>query len=205
MKLTGRQVAVGGRSCWELNVVPMGSGQRKESIWVDPERDYLATRFILSHGGLPTYKVDVSYKADSDLGWIPDSWTMVQIHEDGSLLMTAHSKMNEYSINPICDKSDFDVVFPPGTYVQNEKTNTDFIQETGGDVRIVPPNERNRSYEELVSTPGPSGSARLWNWPVATVGGAIVLTGLVLAVRYLKHRRIKDVCCSPKSVPDTKE
>ena len=103
-----------------------------QTLWVDAQYDYSVRRFLTTRGNVVRCKLDVDYQRDPDVGWVPKSWTIIRSYVDGSLLMSASSSVGEYRINPTLDAAEFQIEFPPGTYVVDTAANQRFIQKDDG-------------------------------------------------------------------------
>ncbi len=73
---SGRSTLIAGRPCLELVKVP-NTGQKREVLYVDRERDYVVVREITIVGEQPTWQLDVTYTPDSGVGWVPHSWEYI--------------------------------------------------------------------------------------------------------------------------------
>jgi len=178
-KLTGRRATINGRLCHELLAIPSLDWAR--SFWVDPSRDWVVLRFMdTSQAGIERWKLDVEYREDADAVFVPKSWSLISRHSDGSLLLSVRSTVTLAEINPKLALPEFDIDFPPGTFVFDDKSGGYFIQKQNGETRPVTPNEFTRPYHELVSEPAPSRYARLWSWPVIVGATFFMASGLVL-------------------------
>jgi hypothetical protein len=177
-KLTGREALIGGRNVVEVATVPPGDPVR--SLWVDLGRECVVVRFVHRKENVDQLKIDVEYKADEKAGWAPVSWSTVERFDDGTLRITSRAKVSDHEINPKLDKSDFDIVFPVGTYVHDEKGGGKFIEMENGEKRQLTSTELTRPYQELIATPPKSRHS--WLQYAFVIGGAIALIAAAVAI-----------------------
>lgn len=119
------------------------------------------------------FQVDCSYKEEGS-SWIPIRWTVNNLDNNGSIMSSSSDEVKEYKINPAIRTSDFDLAFPVGTLVSDQRpqpgigrTGTlDYIVKVDGTKRIVTWNESDATYEELLATgSGQATAGRAANKP----------------------------------------
>jgi hypothetical protein len=150
-KVTGRTSLLASRSCMELVNESQGLDQR-EVLYLDAERDFVVVRMTTVVAGQPRWQLDVTYRQDPEIGWVPSAWDyLIRIgnatepHESGRYNVTKHE------INLELSESEFDIVFPPGTRVIDNTSKQEvqyLIQENSVKGREIP-TSTNPTYAEL--------------------------------------------------------
>jgi len=123
------------------------------SVWVDPARDFVPVQYTESKNGSVRIVVKIDYSKDAELGWVPQSWTMILMNEKGETDRSEAAKVTKYSINRELPESEFTLTLPTGTWVSDRDTQEDYILRANGKRRPILPGEFNGSnYEELLRT-----------------------------------------------------
>jgi hypothetical protein len=71
----------------------------KTILWIEPERDFLVSRYMLSFEQKEIVDIDIDYVRDARWGWIPSGWRVTEMLSDGSKRLVAVAKVTSYSIN----------------------------------------------------------------------------------------------------------
>ncbi len=71
----------------------------KTMLWVEPERDFLVSRYDVLFEQKLIVAIDIDYAADPRWGWIPSGWRVSEMLADGSRRLVAEAKVSSYSIN----------------------------------------------------------------------------------------------------------
>jgi hypothetical protein len=71
----------------------------KTILWIEPERDFLVTRYMVAFEQKETVDIDIDYVHDARWGWIPSGWRVTEMLSDGSKRLVAVAKVTSYSIN----------------------------------------------------------------------------------------------------------
>ena len=71
----------------------------KTILWIEPERDFLVSRYMLSFEQKETVDIDIDYVHDARWGWIPSGWRVIEMLSDGSKRLVSVAKVTSYSIN----------------------------------------------------------------------------------------------------------
>lgn len=71
----------------------------KTILWIEPERDFLVSRYMLSFEQKETVDIDIDYVHDARWGWIPSGWRVTEMLSDGSKRLVSVAKVTSYSIN----------------------------------------------------------------------------------------------------------
>jgi len=71
----------------------------KTLLWIEPERDFIVSRYMVSFEQNHIIDIDIDYVRDARWGWIPSGWRVTEMLADGSRRLVAVAKVNSYSIN----------------------------------------------------------------------------------------------------------
>jgi len=71
----------------------------KTILWIEPERDFLVSRYMVSFEQKETVDIDIDYVHDARWGWIPSGWRVTEMLSDGSKRLVSVAKVTSYSIN----------------------------------------------------------------------------------------------------------
>jgi hypothetical protein len=182
--VTGRKANLAGRSCVEL--IRQGpAGRSADRLWVDPGREYVIARFQHTERETPTEQIDVRYRSNQQCGWVPESWSVVWSAPDGKLRESSRETVTQYQINEEVSPEEFDIVFPPGAWISDLKTDLDYIVKPGGGKRMINRDEMVAPYELLLQTETgeaapPSNRPTFWTkWRWTAIGFAVAAAGLL--------------------------
>jgi hypothetical protein len=87
-----------GRSIFLLEERHDPSGW-KTMLWVEPERDFLVSRYDVYFEQKLIVQIDIDYVEDSRWGWIPNGWRVTEMLADGSRRLVAEARVSSYDIN----------------------------------------------------------------------------------------------------------
>jgi hypothetical protein len=87
-----------GRSTFLLEERHDPSGW-KTVLWIEPERDFLVSRFAILFEQQWMVDMDVDYKQDPRWGWIPSGWRVTEMLGDGTRRLISTATVSSYSIN----------------------------------------------------------------------------------------------------------
>ncbi len=87
--------------------------------WVDIERTSAIVRTIGFSGDKPGSVINIQYKKTS-VGWMPDRWKYMA-YPEGKVARIEDMHVVEMTIDPHVSDSDFQLVFEPGTIVEERK------------------------------------------------------------------------------------
>jgi hypothetical protein len=187
--------AIGTHKC---AIVDQRAPGGKESFWVDLDRDFIILRIQREYGaGHGFEQIDVSHVLDKDHGWVPSGWRglVKRSSDNGKSMALAESfvaKVTSYQINAELDSQEFDISFPPNTWVEDQTHEEGYIVKEGGQKRMITSEERRRnpSYQSLLKTE--SGRAGL---PVASnslfvvILSSLIGLGLIILIWCIVRRR----------------
>jgi hypothetical protein len=71
----------------------------KTLLWIEPERDFIVSRYMVSFEQNHIVDIDIDYSRDARWGWIPSGWRVTEMLSDGSRRLVAVAKVTSYSIN----------------------------------------------------------------------------------------------------------
>jgi hypothetical protein len=152
---------------------------RKYILWCEPAKDYHVRRieYYASSGLRRRHDISYSHDEKSRL-WIPVRWTRTSALPDGGIRVQKTSAVTYYSLGGAIPSEEFDLTFPPGTWVDDEVNNRSYIVLEDGGERVVTPAERaaRLGYEELLERSPGLGSPRIW-WIMSfsTIGLIVLL------------------------------
>lgn len=150
-QLRGQVINVAGRSCLEL-IHGSGRTNNREVLYLDQERDYVVVREMILAGDLPKWQLDITYRPDSGIGWIPQSWEyIIRAGTDRDILHSGRYTVSRYEINPLLATNEFDISIAPKTRVHDERSGNYveyIIREDGEQGRAIPAT-LNPTYEDL--------------------------------------------------------
>jgi hypothetical protein len=162
---------IGDSSCLILEPNPSSNSGGKK-FWVDPARDYIILRAVATQEGQAFVNIDINYDRDPVLGWVPKSWSVVQVGTTGNLKSTAQAGADQLSLNAPIPTEEFTVEKPNGALLN--------------DTRTVP------SISRRIGRDGPEpidqSSGRLRVLLMVNIVFIAVIVALVVAYR---HRRVK--------------
>jgi len=87
-----------GRSTFLLEERHDPSGW-KTMLWLEPERDFLVSRILVTFEQKGNIDIDIDYTEDPRWGWIPNGWRISELLADGSRRVVVVAKVSSYSIN----------------------------------------------------------------------------------------------------------
>jgi hypothetical protein len=79
----------------------------KMLLWIEPERDFLISRIMVSFEQKRLVDIDVEYLKDERWGWIPNRWTVTEMLQDGSRRLVSEATVSSYSINEPIKSQEF--------------------------------------------------------------------------------------------------
>jgi hypothetical protein len=71
----------------------------KTILWIEPERNFLISRYMVSFEQNHIVDIDIDYVHDARWGWIPGGWRVTEMLSDGSRRLVAVAKVTSYNIN----------------------------------------------------------------------------------------------------------
>lgn len=95
-----------GRSIFLLEEQRDPSGW-KTLVWVEPERNFLVSRVVVSFEQRFIADIDIDYKEDAQWGWVPGGWRITARLADDSKRVVCEAKVTSYSINQTIESGEF--------------------------------------------------------------------------------------------------
>ena len=79
----------------------------KTSLWIEPEREFLVSRYRAAFEQKFVVDIDIDYEQDPRWGWIPSGWRVSEMLADGSTRLVTEARVTSYSINLPIEISEF--------------------------------------------------------------------------------------------------
>ena len=79
----------------------------KTLVWIEPERNFLVSRYMVSFEQNHMVDIDIDYVQDGRWGWIPSGWRVTEMLSDGSRRLVSVAKVTGYSINIPIEADEF--------------------------------------------------------------------------------------------------
>lgn len=180
LKATGVTLPIEGASCEERSIKTAPDGLA--SFWFDPGKDFILKRIRTQKGGRTVGQTDVQYRQDGS-NWVPISWVMNQYSTAGRVLVTNKVEVLDVRLNEPQAADQFEIRYPPGTQVHNNKINKIYRIQPDGMMQEI-----SLSGELLsgsVAQPGDSWFRRNKWLSVATVCAAVLV---ILAIGIRRHK-----------------
>lgn len=189
MNPTGAKLPIDGTMCVEYAAKP--SVDSIISCWVDPEKDHVIRRIRKQRQGRLLDQADIRFRPNSNgaFKWVPESWTRTEYSQAGTVLSTSSVEVLELHLNEPQPTELFEIQFPPGCEVYDQRTNKEYKIQADGTMREVSP----RTGEELPGSIPQPGELWYWRnkWLLASIGVALVVLVIAYATRrgYWKAHR----------------
>ncbi|HYS97678.1 MAG TPA: hypothetical protein VEM94_04705 [Candidatus Dormibacteraeota bacterium] len=71
----------------------------KTILFIEPERDFLISRYIVEFEQRTIVDMDIDYVRDAQWGWVPNAWRITEMLADGSKRLVTVAKVSSYNIN----------------------------------------------------------------------------------------------------------
>jgi hypothetical protein len=196
---TGARLMIDGSLCREY--VPKRLDTSAPRYWLDTGKDYLLRRVLWHWKDSKNLRVavqfDVKYRRDPTAGWVPASWVSKGFGRDGDQWYTITGEVLSLSINKPQAPEQFDLKFPPGTYVEDHRNEEkkEYLVQPDGSLGELPKEMKPHPVDELLKpgketkTPGGAPQGPWYKgdgWLLA--GVTAILLGLGLAYRWQKKR-----------------
>ena len=191
LSVTGRSLQIAGHRCVEL-VSERHGGRNTLHVWVDPAMKFVPVRITKERDDHLLFEITIANERHELLGGLPKSWTSSLYLRKNVLTEVRNVRVVQAEINPKLPDSNFTIEFPPGTFLYDERTNSNGLVKEGNRVRKLTNDEMRRPYSELLQLPGPTtpiestGWRRCWPWAAI---GAAARGVLCLSVWKLRRRR----------------
>lgn len=102
--------------------------QQGLKFYVDPSRDYVVLRHSgIRPGGEPRFQLDIDYDREESIGWIPSGWRLIEYGDEGNARIVMSCEVVDYSLNEPLSEDLFEIIFPEGTRVFDQRTRRDYV------------------------------------------------------------------------------
>lgn len=71
----------------------------KTLMWIEPERDFIVTSYVVSFEQRIMIDIDIDYVQDPRWGWVPSAWRVTEKLNDGTKHVLSTAKVTSYAIN----------------------------------------------------------------------------------------------------------
>ena len=111
-RLLDRAVTNQVRSFYQGKSTCLVEERRDPSGWkmilrIEPERDFIIRQFLVVFESKLIAEINIDYVEDTKWGWIPNSWQVFQMLDDGSTRLLSDAKVTGYSINQPINGEEF--------------------------------------------------------------------------------------------------
>lgn len=79
----------------------------KTMLYIEPERDFLISRYDIYFEQKLIAAIDIDYAQDAQWGWIPNAWRVTEMLSDGSKRLVSEAKVSSYTINQAIAAEEF--------------------------------------------------------------------------------------------------
>ena len=135
--------------------------------WLDVEKDYSAVKVYRRIRGNIVRQFDIAYSLTESVGWIPISWSIAVLNQEGDIQLSMKTTLVDYEINKDLSEADFQFEFPVFTKVTDwtEKSPSTYVVGEGRKIRNVKRAELNARVPDstLKTTSGPNETIGLTN------------------------------------------
>lgn len=164
---------VEGRPC--VAVKSRGIDSPETILWIDPSLGYSVVREYIAQQDKVLFDITVTYTEQPDCGWMPVAWKATSFQPSGTVRNYLDVAVSNFKINPQLPAEAFEVTFPIGALVHDERERREAVVNPDGELETV--------VEWASAEPSrPAGGERIW----LLVGG---IGGMLLAVLCVLHIR----------------
>jgi hypothetical protein len=182
MKPSGNTLPIDWAPCQEY-VINVTKSDQTFNFWLDPDKDYVVRRISHQSPGRLFAQTNIRYRRDDACGWVPDSWVRNEYSAAGKVSSTTRVDVVAMRLNEPQPAELFDVQFPPGTMVADQRNHKEYRVQPDGSLREL---SRVTGQELPVSEGQPEG-AWYWRYKWLLAGSGVVLAGL--AWQYAVRRK----------------
>jgi hypothetical protein len=133
---SGATLRIRGSVCQKFVLRP--SPDRTETYWLDPDKDYVPSRIRNLRKGHLVDHLDIDYRRDEVCGWVPASWVHNHYYS-GALSSTTKVDVLRMRLNEGQAAGQFDIRFPAGTQVTDDRTGKNYRVKPDGTMLELPP------------------------------------------------------------------
>src|SRR5262249_23637713 len=102
-----------------------------QTFWLDTTEAHLIRRITRQLKGQVVDQTDITYGANDVVGWIPTRWTRNQYSTTGALLVETRVELLSIDINTSQANDQFEIDFPSGANVFDNKSGKTFVVRDG--------------------------------------------------------------------------
>jgi hypothetical protein len=125
-------------------------------LWLDPKQDHAVRRMRDERKDKTADQLDVHYRQEKSVGWVPNSWVWRRLSATGNVLTTDTVEVTAMRFNEPQPVGLFNIEFPAGTEVYDGQSHKDYRVQPDGSLieldrkaRPNPPAEPRRSDPPL--------------------------------------------------------
>jgi hypothetical protein len=197
----------------DLSPAAQTDSKSRRTFWLDPKQDFSIRRFI-AHASTGGTQVDIRYRRDDRLGWIPTEWTVSSFgEENGGRLDAARIVVMKLESRGALTDEESTVRFPTGTWVIDDPAAKQYILRPEGSRRDIRLLEFDwlPTYAELSATePGQVGALvesqlrwkRYWQSARYPIALGVTFLASALALSLWRRRRKAVGQASPDDPPN---
>lgn len=161
-------------------------------LWLDPDAQYAVRRFSTLLNSRLRMDIHMDYMRTSDDHVVPEQWRLEQ-YNDQSLLTASHSsRVLEMSINQRIEPTVFNLDFPVGTAITDQRGNQEkyMLMGAGGhEYRTTPQKTGRAASPEVLEALLKAEQQPNRGWPWSLLVLALLAGGILAGVFYCKLRR----------------
>lgn len=121
----------------------------KSVVWLDPSRDFIPLRYIVEEEGHVALDMVVHYSQSADGAW-PSTWVWSEFDPGGKVVSSHSATVTSCGLNARIPTADFEIEFPPGTWVFDKTNKSQYVVLPNGSHRFINPGEGSKDYERIV-------------------------------------------------------
>jgi hypothetical protein len=180
MEPSGTSLPIDGEPCEEH---VLNRPDALTSYWLDPSKGYVVRRVSRQRPGGPLDQMDIRYRRDDVAGWVPVSWSRAQSLPDGTVLRTAKVDVLEMRLNNSPAAELFDIQFPIGTHVRDQRDRKNYRVQPDGSLREISPGGTDLAVPDI---PPAAPQVGWTEWLLGGVG--VVVWAVILAYVWRRKR-----------------
>jgi hypothetical protein len=108
-------------------------------FWMDPQRNYIVRRKVNYHDEMISLETNIRYRQDAVAGWVPSSWESSYFDHNGNLHTSWEVTVTNLQVNRPIEDSVFDLEFPEGCHVRDQRIGKEFRVLADGTMRELGP------------------------------------------------------------------
>jgi len=179
---SGRTCTIDDTTCEEYVTRP--SAQVAIICWLDPAQDYLIRRVCHQSRGQLDSQIDIRYRLSEEGYRLPHSWDCNHYSATGSVKRSQRFEVLQTQINQVEPASQFEIEYPPGAKVNDQRTDKWYRVRSDGTMRefSIATGEDVLTTDSVAEPPW----YRRHRWLLT---GAIMVPAVAAAVIYIRMRK----------------